>query len=683
MASRMKIAVDTGGTFTDICLLNEETGELSVKKVSSTPNNPARAVITGLLKIARECAAEPGEVNMVLHGTTVATNALLERRGAKAALITTAGFRDTLYIGRQNRPSLYDFRALKPPPLILRRHTYEVKERMLYTGEVRTPLDEGNVREIARAIKSKGIFSVAVSLLHSYANPFHEVRIKEIFNEEHPEAFVTLSSEILPEFREYERTCAAAINALVRPKVDFYLGDLENGLKENGVNGNLLIMHSGGGVITAFSARYESARTVLSGPAGGVLAGVDLGRETGLKNMITLDIGGTSTDICLIRNGEPGYTSEGEIGGYPLRLPMIDIHTIGAGGGSIAWLDSGGALRLGPRSAGAEPGPACYGLGGTEPTVTDANLLLGRINPHTTLGDKKELNIELARDSIVEKIARPLGLTAEEAAEGILTVVNANMVRAVRVVSVRRGHDPREYTLMAFGGAGPLHGASLARELGMPRVVVPRYPGVTSALGMLQADVRLDFSRTFLDLITNVSPEKLRRLYGVMEQEGTARLKNEGFFDNQIVLIRQADLRYAGQSSEITLPVQGNTLTETDLNQLKESFHMAHQREYGWWREDAEVELVNLRLTALGQLPQKIGAHTPQNQGEPEPAGFREVYFGGYRNTPVYRRVDLAPGYTLQGPAVVEQEDSTALLFPGMRAQCDQRGNLIIEVGDI
>lgn len=679
MAGRIKIAVDTGGTFTDICLLNEDTGELSVTKVSSTPDNPALAVIAGLLKITNMCAAQPSWVDLVLHGTTVATNALLERMGARAALITTAGFRDVLYIGRQNRPSLYDFRILKPPPLIPRRHTYEVSERVLHTGEARTPLDEEQVRVIARNLRSKGFTSVAVCLLHSYANPYHESRIKEIFEEEHPGAFMTLSSEILPEFREYERACAAAINALVRPKIDYYLGNLEGGLRENGISGNLLIMHSGGGMITSSRARSESARTVLSGPAGGVLAGMHLGRKTGLKNIITLDMGGTSTDVCLIRDGEPGYTSEGEIGGYPLRLPMIDMHTIGAGGGSIAWLDSGGALRVGPRSAGADPGPACYGLGGTEPTVTDANLLLGRINPRSALGDKKELDTGLAMRSIEEKIARPLGLKAEAAAEGILKVVNANMVRAIRLVSVRRGHDPREYALMCFGGAGPLHGASLARDLDMAKVVIPRYPGVTSALGMLWADVRLDFSRTFLAPVNSVTLERLCGQYAVMEREGTARLKDEGFDENRITLVRQADLRYAGQSYEITLPLPGGPLSENELEQIKRSFHAAHEREYGWRREEAEVELVNLRLAALGSLPKAGEPPASIRSGEPEPYGFRKVYFEGFINTPVYRREDLAPGFSIRGPAVVEQDDSTTLLYPGMAGKCDRYGNLIIE----
>jgi len=650
-----------------------------VAKVSSTPNNPAFAVLNGIKKVIRDCGVEPGMINLVLHGTTVATNALLEQRAAITALLTTEGFRDILSIGRQNRPHLYDFRALKPPPLIPRRHTYEVKERMLYNGEIMTPLDETQVAETAALLRRKGIFSVAVSLLHAYKNPRHEVRIKEIFKIKHPGALVTLSSEIMPEFREYERTCTTAINALVRPKIDFYLESLETGLKESGINGNLLVMHSGGGVLTAARARTESARTVFSGPAGGVLAGAGISREAASGNVITLDMGGTSTDICLIRKGAPGYTSEGEIGGYPLRLPMIDIHTIGAGGGSIAWLDSGGALRVGPSSAGASPGPACYGLGGTEPTVTDANLLLGRINRFTPLGDKKNLDLELAGSAIAEKIAKPLGIEPGAAAKGILTVVNANMARAVRVASIQRGHDLREYTLMAFGGAGPLHGAALARELGMPQVIIPRFPGVTSALGMLQADVRLDFSRTYIDCLEDVTPAILERYYGVMEREGKENLLHDGFNDSQIILNRSADLRYAGQSCEITLPVPGGTLARPDLDRVRASFHLVHKQQYGWGREDSKIELVNLRLAAVGKLTKTFNPPVHEGSVMPEPSCFRKVYFSQYVNTPVYRREDLAPGFALRGPAVVEQEDATVLIFGGMSVECDREGNLIIK----
>jgi len=675
----IKVAVDTGGTFTDICLLNDETGEIYITKVSSTPDDPALAVIEGLFKAAAACGAGPAAVSLVLHGTTVATNSLLEHSGAASALLTTDGFRDILYIGRQNRPSLYDFRAIKPPPLIPRRHTYEVRERMLHTGEVRTPLDEAQVREIARDIRFKGIVSVAVSLLHSYSNPLHESRIKEIFNEEHPDALVTLSSQILPEFREYERTCAAAISAIVRPKVDFYLKNLETGLKDRWTDVRLLIMHSGGGVVTASRARSESARTVLSGPAGGVLAGVEIGRKTGLENIITLDIGGTSTDICLIKKGEPGYTSEGEVGGYPLRLPMIDISTIGAGGGSIAWLDSGGSLRVGPHSAGACPGPACYSQKGTEPTVTDANLLLGRINARRALGDRIRLHTGLARQAILNKIGIPLGLTAEKAAEGILEVVNASMARAVRMVSVQRGHDPREYALLAFGGAGPLHAAALACDLGIPRVVIPRYPGVTSAIGMLQADVRFDLCRTLIGKISGVPPGKISEAFRDMEQEGAGRLREDNF--NQVSFTRQADLRYSGQSYQITLPVSGEKLSANISEQLAGAFHEAHQREYGWRRDEQEVELVNLRLTALGRLPKINWPPAASSNGTPDPAGYREVYFGYFMNTPIYRREDLRPGYILNGPAVIEQDDSTTLLFPGMQALCDPYENLIVELG--
>jgi N-methylhydantoinase A len=685
-----RLAVDTGGTFTDICLARDDTGEIFTAKIPSTPSNPAQAVLEGVVRILRDAGAHPEEVKSLLHGTTVTTNAILENKGTKSALITTGGFRDILLIGRQNRPDLYNFWASKPKPLIRRRHIFEIRERILACGIIEIPLDERQAAEVVEKIKSLGIKSIAVCFLHSYINPSHERQMASIIHRIHPEASITLSSDILPEFREYERTCAAVINTALQPLLTGYLERLEKGLDDLSAGRagqkrtGLFIMQSNGGVITAGQAKKEAARTVLSGPAGGVTAGVQLSRRTGRPNLITFDMGGTSMDICLIRDGQPGYTSEGQIGGYPLRLPMLDIYTIGAGGGSIAWIDPGLALRVGPVSAGAAPGPACYGAGGEEPTVTDANLLLGRLNPKIA-AEKKSLNYDLARSSILEKIARPLNITLEEAGEGIITVVNAAMTRAIRVITVQKGYDPRDFALVAFGGAGPLHAAELARELNMAEVIIPPYPGVNSAMGMLFSDVRRDFVNTLLKPLSVEEAENMERLYRSMEQSGSSELQNEGFQAGEIYFIRQADLRYHGQSFELTLEVPAGPLYPEDLVALEHDFHQAHKQKYGSSRENAVVELVVLRLSALARLS-GISASpefdkTAYSDEGAAPFWWREVIFWGKTvSTPIYRRQDVKFGQKIEGPAIIEQEDTTTLIWPGMSARPDKWSNLIINV---
>ena len=491
--SRYRLGVDTGGTFTDLCVFEETSGDVKITKVPSTPANPALAVINGIRKLIEREGILPEELCFLIHGTTVATNALLEHKGARTALLTTEGFEDVLHIGRQNRPKLYDFRASRPAPVVPRHLRFGVPERVLHTGEVFRVLDEAKVREIVEEIREQGIRSIAVSLIHSYANPIHERKIESIVSEIFPEAHVTVSAEVLPEFREYERTSTVCINAYVMPKVNDYVADLERQMKDMGIASDLYIMQSNGGVITARTARRMSARTVLSGPAGGALTGVFLSRAIERPNVITIDMGGTSSDICLIEGGTPRLTTESEIGGYPIKLPMIDINTIGAGGGSVARIDAGGALQVGPESAGADPGPVCYGRGGTEPTVTDANLVLGRLNPAGLLGGEMPLQLDKAIEVLEEKIARPLGLDVYRAAEGIISVVNANMIRGIRRVSVERGYDPREFVLVPFGGAGPMHGVELAQALNMKEIAVPAHPGISSAVGMLSADVRHDY----------------------------------------------------------------------------------------------------------------------------------------------------------------------------------------------
>ena len=681
-----KIAVDTGGTFTDFCLLGDD-GELYVTKEPSTPDDPSRAVLAGISKIIREKGIRPEQIVLLLHGTTVATNAILEQKGARLALITTKGFRDIIFIGRQNRPHLYNFWVSRPAPLVPRNRVIEIAERILADGSVVLRPKNEEITSIAARIEKTGAEAVAVCLLHSYINPANEILLKNALQEKLPHLFVTVSSEILPEFREYERTITTVLSALVRPVVDRYLGRLENELRSTGIRSGLYIMQSNGGVITAARARKESARTVLSGPAGGVLAGIHLGRLTGYKNLITADMGGTSTDVCLIHNGEPRFTTEGSAGGYPLRLPMLDIHTIGAGGGSIAWIDSGGALRVGPRSAGAVPGPACYNLGGDEPTVTDANLVLGRLSAADFAGGKS-LQPELARQCISEKIAKPLGLTVEEAAEGIIRVVNANMVRALRVVSVQKGYDPRDFVLATFGGAGPLHAAELARELGTPRILVPPYPGVTSAWGMLAADVRHDYAATCIADLTPGACAEVNSRFAALSEQGQNDLLREGFTRPEINLTRLVDVRYKGQSYELTLPLPEGPLGEAEILTVIQNFHRLHRQRYGYCREDAPPEIITLRLVATGRLP-KVKPACMRRTGRPpgraatketKASGTRRVYLAGaYHNIPVYPRQQTGAGWEVRGPAIVSQADSTTLIWPGDYAWCDRWGNIIIE----
>jgi N-methylhydantoinase A len=681
MDNRYRLAVDTGGTFTDLCVVDLHQGGLAVAKVPSTPANPALAVIEGIEKLVEEGKITAAAIQFLLHGTTVATNALLEHKGARTALLTTEGFEDILQIGRQSRPDLYDFWARRPPPIVPRHLCYGVPERVLYTGEISSPLDTARAEEIVRDIRRREIRSIAVSLLHSYANPAHERQLLDIIGRVHPGAYVTLSSEVLPEFREYERTSTICINSFVMPKVNDYVAFLEERLREVGVASELYIMQSNGGVITAGMAREMSARTVLSGPAGGVLTGVLLSGATEHRNLITIDIGGTSSDISLIEGGRPRLTTESQIGGHPIKLPMIDINTIGAGGGSIAWIDSGGALRVGPQSAGADPGPVCYGRGGTEPTATDANVILGRINPSYLLGGEMEMHLEDAYRAVEEKIARPLGMDVRRAAEGIIAVMNANMVRGIRRVSVEKGYDPREFTLVPFGGAGPLHGVELAQALNMLKIVIPPHPGIASAFGMLSADVRHDYVQTHIATVDQADVRAMQSIFDALEREGEKQLRQEGFETASIQLERHADIRYARQAYELPVSVAGGGLSRERLEEAAEAFHREHERTYGHARRDEQVEFVNLRVVAWGRLPEaSLEAGVHGGGAPPEPVARRDVAFSGGEtvDTPVYRREALPAEKVVEGPAVLEQLDSTILVFPGYDAVTDRYGNLLI-----
>jgi len=679
-----RLGVDVGGTFTDMVLFNDETNSITLTKTPSTPANQSHGVVNGVIKIARQTGIDPVGINFLIHGTTVATNALLERRGVKCALITTDGFRDILHIGRQDRPKLYDFFTRRPDPIVPRHLRYEVSERILHTGEVARPLDRQQVVDVVKAIQAQGAQAIGVCLLHSYANPAHERLIGEIAREVYPEATVSLSSEILQEFKEYERMSTTLINAYVMPIVKRYLDDLEANIAGMGVRSELLIMQSNGGLMTAKSAGLHSVQTILSGPAAGVLGGVLLAKQAGAENAITVDMGGTSFDICLAHKGQIRYTRESEIGLLPIKVPMIDIHTLGAGGGSIAWIDPGGALRVGPQSAGADPGPACYRRGGDEPTVTDANVALGRLNPAYFLGGEIELDVAAARDVIERKIARPLGLSVDHAAEGIIRVINATMVKGMRYVSVERGYDPREFSLVAFGGGGPVHSGELAEDLLMPRVIVPVAPGVTSALGLLMADFRHDRSCTFLSSVSGARLRDLNQAFRELEESGREQMLREGVRPEEIVLTRTADIRYVGQGYELEVPVPGGEMGASELQLLNDRFHANHTQVYGYANRQDATEFVNLRVVAIGEMPKpsfqaaETGA-APKINPPYACKGRRPVYFGEWASVSIYERSRLCPGDKILGPAIVEQLDSTTVVSPRQQASVDPYLNLLIE----
>ncbi len=680
-----RLGVDVGGTFTDLSLYDVSTGRLEFAKTAST-REQSEGVVRGTRELIERLGIAPSAIDFLIHGTTVATNTLLQRSGARTALVVTKGFRDVLHIGRQERPHLYDWRMQRPDPLVPRDLRFEIPERVLYTGEVLAAIDDGDLDALVERVRAAKVDAVAVCLLHSYANPEHERRVGEALSAAMPGSVVVLSHEVLPEFKEYERMSTTVINAYVAPVMRTYLRRLEDGISALGLSSDVHIMQSNGGTTTAGSAADTPVRTVLSGPAAGVIGGVILANRAGQPNTISVDMGGTSFDVCLSYRGEVRRTSEGEIDRLPIKVPTVDIHTLGAGGGSIAWIDPGGGLRVGPQSAGAHPGPACYGQGGEAPTVTDANLVLGRLNPDRFLGGRMSLDPDLARRAIFDRLASPLGLGLEEAAEGIVRVVNASMIKGIRVVSVARGYDPRDFCLMAFGGAGPLHAAELADELSIPAVLVPIAPGVTSALGLLLAELRHDYVRTVLRRGDEIPPAEMGAAFAAMEAEALDRMRREGVEPGDAALLRTADMRYLGQGYELDVVMAAGDIDEAELAAAYERFHEAHVRTYGYANRHDPIELVNLRVTATSGTARPELPASPVD-GRPNPPAAldatRQVFFrDGFVPTAVYDRALLRPGDTMDGPAVIEQLDSTTLVWPGGSARVDEFGNLLLEAGE-
>lgn len=674
------IALDVGGTFTDVALVHQASGRLWVTKTPTTPHDPSAGFMAGIDRALQLAGIEAAALRHVLHGTTTATNAILEGKGAAIGLLTTAGFRDVLEIGRHDIPRRANmFAWVKPARPVAPELIFEIGGRVTVDGAEIEPLDEEAVRAAARRLAAAGVDSIAVCFLHSYANPAHERRARALLLEEHPGGAVSLSSEVLPVFREFERSMGTVLNAYVQPLVGRYVARLVGELRPRGIGAPLSIMKSNGGVIGADVVRTQAIHTALSGPAAGVIGARRIGEAAGFDDLISVDVGGTSADVCLVRGGEAEVTTEGRVGAWPLHVPMIDIHTIGAGGGSIARVTEDGTLTVGPESAGAQPGPVCYGAGGEEPTVTDAHLVLGRIPSHL-LGGEIPLDVERARRAIEEHVARPLGLPLAAAAQGILDILNNNMVGALRLVSVERGYDPRDFVLVPFGGAGPLHGADLATLLGMRTVVVPRHPGVLSTFGLLGTEVRNDYARTSLQKPPDYDIGAVAAVYADLEGQARDWLVAEGVAPSARRLTRMADLRYRHQGFELTVPWPERDL---DLDALLARFHARHRQLYTYALADAPVEIVTLRLAAAGRVRRFTLPSLPRRRMAAARPPRRRVHFpgAGWTMCPSVDRERLGVGAVVTGPAIVEQPDTTTVVPPGHRARVDRVGNLVIQTG--
>jgi len=688
------IGVDVGGTFTDLVLFESASRRLAIHKVPSTPDDPSRGVIDGIRQICERNGIAVGDLDTVLHASTVATNAMLEHKGARTGMVTNSGFRDVIHIGRHQRPDHYSIMQEIPwqdRPLVRRRHRMTVGGRLAPPrGEELEPLDEDGVRTAAAALARDGVEAIAVCFLFSYLDPRHEARAAEILAAALPGVFVTTSASVSPQFREFERFTTTAICAFVGPKVRGYVDNLALALVQAGARADLRIMASNGGLATPGMIAERPVVTLLSGPAAGVLGGTWVGALSGRDNLITFDVGGTSADIGIVRDGvfAEATARDTSIAGFPLLVPMIDIHTIGAGGGSIARVDRAGAFRVGPESAGADPGPAAYGKGGTLPTVTDANVVLGRLDPDNFLGGQMGLDTAAARRAIAG-LASTLGLTDVEAAEGVLTILNSNMANAVRSRTVQKGIDPREFALVAFGGGGPLHAVEVAQLVGVPEVIVPMYPGITSAIGLLTTDMKYDAIRTAFQTEGSVDLVRLDADFAAMEADLADRLAADGLAADDVRFERGADCRYVGQGYELRIPVPAGTLDDAALSGVFAAFHAAHTREYGQAFPDSPIEIVNARATGIGRMPRLEQPQVPAGASldgaliRTADCLFRVDGRLEMRPTRVYDRWRLPAGAAFDGPAIVVQQDTTTLVPPGARAVATPEGNLLITLGGL
>lgn len=689
---RLRVASDVGGTFTDSIAYDESTATITVSKVPTTPQNRALGTVEGLRR-ALDLQGKTGrDVGYVGHGMTTTTNAVIQRKGARTAFITNEGFKDLLLIGRQDRPSLFDISQVRTPPLVPRELCFTVRGRLDATGREATPLDQEGLRELAAKIRAADIEAVAITFLHSYANPVHERLAKDVLTPLLPGIVICTSTEIVAEFREYERASTAVLNAYLMPVMNRYLGSLSELLESPeglglGTGKPVMVMEASGGLMTIPTARARPVHTVLSGPAGGVVASAHVAALSGIDDIITIDMGGTSTDISLVRSGRPEITRSAKLERIPIRIPVIDINAIGAGGGSIAWIDEGNALRVGPQSAEAVPGPACYRRGGELPTVTDAAVVLGRLGADTRLGGEMTLDAEAARQVIEVNIAKPLGMSLEAAAAGILRVANSNIVRGIRVVSVERGYDPRDFTLVPFGGAGPMHGTPVAREIGIGKILIPPTPGILCALGMLVSDLRHDLVETHLGVLADFSFERAREIISRLEASGRELLDMDQVRSEKQRVEIAVHARYVGQSYELSIPLANGDAKA--WAGVAEAFHEAHRARYGHADPTIPVEIVGFAVTAIGKIDTPRLPTLAEGGKEPAPAavmGIRTVFYendqaekAGWRDAQIFAREKLLAGNRIEGPAVIEEVSATTVLYPGDVATVLPTGSILVE----
>lgn len=691
-AGRYRAGVDIGGTFTDLLLLDEQTGEMIIGKILTTPGDPSLAVIQGLQALLAERHLDPATVTAAIHGTTLITNAIIERKGARTGLITTQGFRDALEIGREKRYDIYDIFLENPEPLVPRALRREVAERLDETGRVLVPLNRMEVLEVVQDLRRDGVEALAVVLLHSFRNPTHERIIREVVESEFPSLTLSLSSDVMPEIREFERTSTTVANVYVKPIARGYLNTLRADVQQLGFRGDLYIMLSSGGITTCETASEYPIRLIESGPAAGALAASFYSQRKGLDHVISFDMGGTTAKICVIDQGQPMVTTEFEVArvyrfkkgsGLPVKVPVIEMIEIGAGGGSIARIDALGLLKVGPDSAGADPGPACYGLGGSEPTVTDADLVLGYLDADYFLGGKMRLDRARAEEAIRKRVAEPLGVDLTRAAWGMHHVVNENMANAARIHLVERGRDQRRYSLIAFGGAGPVHAYRVAETLKLRQIICPAAAGVTSAFGFLVAPMAFDFVQTYLTTLRGIDFAHLNTIFEEMETRGRALLRQAGVPDAAITVTRSADMRYLHQGFEINVPVPNGPLSPADPPQLQTNFDQAYERLYKRLNPDVDVEALNWRVIVAGPRP-TIQVQQSDDQPAPMAAtrkGERPAYFpetSGYVDCVVYDRYQLAAGMVLPGPAIIEERESTIVVGPGARVEVDTYHHVVI-----
>lgn len=679
----MRVATDIGGTFTDLVFVDDQ-GKIGVAKSHTTPPNFEK----GVLDVIKVSGINTEQLETFIHGTTVIINALTERKGAKTGLITTKGFRDVLEIARGNRPDLFNIHYVKPPAFVPRYLRQEVEERLTYKGEVVKPLQKEKIKEIVEYFKKENVEAIAISYLHSYSNPSHEIETVELIKELWPEVAVTASYEVTREWREYERTSTTVLNSYVKPVASTYVNQLEKKLQEVGNKSNKYIMQSNGGTTTFDQSKQTPINMVESGPVAGIYGSAILGEILGEKNIIAFDIGGTTAKCSLIDNGEVKVTTEYNIersdrsAGYPIKVPVVDIVEIGNGGGSIAWIDEGGSLRVGPQSAGALPGPIAYGKGGTEPTTTDANLVVGRLSSKNFDSD---VNMAQVKEAINEKIAKHYGTTVDEAALGIIRIANSNMLNALKLISVRKGYDPRDFALVAFGGGGSMHAPALAKELGVRKVIVPVAASVFSAWGMLMTDLRHDYIQTFIRRLDGIDFDELNKTLESQENSATEQYKKEGVSEEKILFSRYVDLRYVGQEHTVKVPVPNGKISEDNIQQIVQKFHERHEQLYTFKLEESSTEIVNLHLIAFGTVKkpelaklENIGGALQDALLEVRPVLYEEH---GWIDTKVYNRQKLSPNAVIAGPAIVEEQSASTVVYPSQTVTVDVYGNLIIETG--